>query len=156
MRKKFSAKFPTRSSPALRDIYNMDYCISSVDGIGNEFQKADYQSRGTRDFATPRFRGVPPWTPFPKTLVCLRRSDKLAIDRISRNGLPRNAGRPVLPEFLSVGITLRVSVPVKSPFLFRLFSRITYKNKPNAYCKNYIHCVKAGEKQFVSLTKSVT
>ena len=28
---------------ALRDIYNMNYCISSVDGMRNDFQKADYQ-----------------------------------------------------------------------------------------------------------------
>ncbi len=56
----------------------MDYCISSVDKMRNDFQKADYQ--GEHLFA----KGFSPWTPFPKTLICLRRSDKLARGRISR------------------------------------------------------------------------
>ncbi len=56
----------------------MDYCISSVDEMRNDFQKADYQEEN------PFAKGFSPWTLFPKTLICLRRSDKLARDRISR------------------------------------------------------------------------
>ena len=73
----------------------------------NDFQKADYQGENPFAKGAPRTasnafvqalsqskaRDIEvhcwphaqwTWTPFPKTLICLRRSDKLARDRISR------------------------------------------------------------------------
>ena len=88
--------------------YNgMDHSLSSVDEMRNDFQKADYQGKNPFAKGAPRTasnafvqalssskaRNIElhcwphaqwTWTPFPKTLICLRRSDKLARDRISR------------------------------------------------------------------------
>ena len=98
----------------------MDPRISSVDEMRKDLQKADYQGENPFAKGAPRtasnesrareamvkIEALPAhcwphaqwtWTPFPKTLMCLRRNDKLARDRISRTRV-REAYLEVLCE----------------------------------------------------------